>query len=177
MDLAPPDPEKLKTLAERFVSENSVMVLATADAGLPWAAAVYYVYHRGGFCFFSDPDSRHIKQAQTTHKAAATIFACGTTWQQIRGIQMQGEIERIGPGLTAARIIADYLRKFSFSLDFFSSGTEISLEAFSSRFKVNLYCFQPLQIYYLDNSIRFGFRQKVLLPSTLNFRGGQNDEK
>jgi uncharacterized protein len=177
MDLAQPDPQHLETLAERFVGENSVMVLATADDRQPWAAAVYYVYHRNDFCFFSAPDARHIQQAQASQKAAAAIFAYGTTWQQIRGIQMSGRIERISPGPAAARVIAEYLRKFSFSLDFFTSGTEVSLEAFTSRFKVHLYRFQPSEIYYLDNSIRFGFRQRVFLHPILNLRGGKNDAK
>jgi uncharacterized protein YhbP (UPF0306 family) len=177
MDSAQPDPRQLESLAERFVAENTVMVLATADDQRPWAAAVYYVYRQGGFCFFSAPDSCHIQQAQATHRAAAAIFAYGTSWQQIRGIQMSGRIERIGPGAAAARVITDYLRKFSFSLDFFSSGADIGLEAFANRFKVHLYRFQPSEIYYLDNSIRFGFRQRVFLHPILNLRGGKNDEK
>lgn len=176
MTLPAPDQQQLAAMAEQFAAENTVMVLATADDLLPWAAAVYYVYCRGDFCFFSAPDCRHIQQAQATGKAAAAIFAHGPSWQQIRGLQMAGRITPIGPGLEGVRVLADYLRKFPLLKDFFSTGAEISLDSVVSRFRVHLFRFQPAEIYYLDNRIRFGFRERVFPKKRATLKGDKHDD-
>lgn len=148
-------------LALGLIEEQHIMTLATAGPGGPWAAPVYYVFLESAFYFFSDPTSRHIEESLQGRRASAAIFPQVFGWRDIRGLQMSGAVEPVSPGLAALRAIRSYLKKFPFTRDFFNPSETISLEAFSSRFRVNLYRFCPDLVYYLDNAIRFGFRQKV----------------
>lgn len=137
------------------------MTISTALGNTPWAAPVYYVHRNFNFFFFSDPNSRHIREAIESEKASAAIFHPASTWKEIRGIQMSGSITHLSPGLEAIRAIRSYLQKFPFTGDFFDSANAINLEAFVKRFHVRLYVFRPALLYYQDNSIRFGFREEI----------------
>ena len=158
-----PTEQELKTLAEDVIKAQSAMTLATARENIPWAAPVYYAYLKYCFYFFSDPASRHIQESLAGNQASSAIYAPASTWQEIRGIQMSGSVENISPGLEAIEAVRAYLKKFSFTKEFFSSGQALDLSAFTSRFRVKLYRFKPSLIYYMDNSIRFGFREKITI--------------
>ncbi|MBI4772675.1 MAG: pyridoxamine 5'-phosphate oxidase family protein [Deltaproteobacteria bacterium] len=137
------------------------MTVATAEENTPWAAPVYYVYQEGGFYFFSDPRSRHIVESQASGRSAASVHVAANTWKDIRGLQMSGHIRRVSIGPESARALAAYLKKFPFTSEFFSSGAPLKVEDFKQRFNVRLYAFIPERVYYLDNRVRFGFREKV----------------
>ena len=160
-----PTEQELKKLAEDLIRAQSTMTLATARGDVAWAAPVYYVYLNSCFYFFSDPTSRHIQESLASDQASSAIYSPASTWQEIRGIQMSGSVENISPGLEAIETVRAYLKKFTFTKDFFSHGQALDLSAFASRFRVKLYRFKPSLIYYMDNSIRFGFRERVYLIS------------
>ncbi|MCJ7595560.1 MAG: pyridoxamine 5'-phosphate oxidase family protein [Desulfobacterales bacterium] len=162
-DRLTPSAEELSTLAEDLIREQNTMTLATALKDAAWAAPVYYVNLGFKFYFFSDPRSQHIQESLESKQAAAAIFAQGSTWKEIRGIQMSGEIRPLSPGMEAIRVLRAYLKKFPFTKEFFDVSKELDLGAFAERFKVRLYRFQPLLLYYMDNSISFSFREKVPL--------------
>ena len=158
-----PDPKKIEKLAKGLIDEQNTLTLATCSEKKAWAAPVYYVFMKSAFYFFSDPVSRHIKEAFESGQASGAIHGYAAGWQEIRGIQMTGSIKTLSMGLESAGAIRGYLRKFQFTKEFFSSGMALNLDAFTSRFRVKLYKFEPTLIYYLDNSIRFGFREQVRL--------------
>jgi uncharacterized protein YhbP (UPF0306 family) len=153
--------EKIRALAEALIKEQSTITLATAREKIAWAAPVYYVFVKSAFYFFSDPASRHILESLESGQAAAAVYAHATSWQGIRGLQMSGVIEPVSAGLEAVKAIRAYLAKFPFTREFFESDDSIDLTTFSKRFRVRLYRFRPSLIYYLDNSIKFGFREEV----------------
>jgi len=155
--------QEIKTRAESLIEKQSTMTLATAAHREAWAAPVYYAYYKTGFYFFSDPGSRHIIESLENRQAASAIFAAASSWQEIRGIQMTGGVKAVSGGLEAIAAIRAYLKKFPFTKDFFDSGDSVDLAAFTIRFKVKLYRFNPSLVFYLDNSIRFGFRESVTL--------------
>jgi hypothetical protein len=163
MDAQYPSNQELRRLAEEVIMEQNTMTLATALENIAWAAPVYYVNIGFNLYFFSDPTSRHIQEALKNDQAAAAIFFHASTWKEIRGIQMSGSIEALSPGVESLRALHVYLKKFPFTEDFFDSGQKLDLDAFSKRFSVRLYRFQPTLLYYLDNGIRFSFREKVPL--------------
>jgi uncharacterized protein YhbP (UPF0306 family) len=159
--IPPPDESQLKLYALDLIEKQYTMTLSTALQGTPWAAPVYYVNLGYRFYFFSDPTSRHIKESQSSDRAAAAIFQQSTTWREIRGIQMSGQIAALWPGLESLRALRAYLKKFPFTEGFFDSRDKMDLEGFSKRFRVRLYCFRPDVVYYLDNRIRFSFRERI----------------
>ena len=158
-----PDSKQHRKLAEGLIDEQSTMTLATCGKDGAWAAPVYYVFFKSAFYFFSDPASRHIVESLERGQASGAIHGFATGWQEIRGIQMTGSIDTLSMGLESAQVIAAYLKKFRFTKEFFSSGVALDLDAFTSRFRVKLYRFTPTFLYYLDNRIRFGFREPVTL--------------
>ena len=160
-DIPLPDESQLRAFALGLVEDQYTMTLCTAVQDTPWAAPVYYVNLDFLFCFFSDPKSRHIQESRNTGKAAAAIFHQSSSWQEIRGVQMSGEIKALRPGMEALRALRAYLRKFPFTKEFFDSGDRLDLEGFSKRFSVRFYCLRPDLLYYLDNRIHFSFREKV----------------
>ena len=153
--------EKIRDLAQSLVEEQNTMTIATALKDMAWAAPVYYASIKFDLYFFSDPASRHIQESLQNGQASAAIFVPASTWQDIRGIQMSGSISQRSPGLESLRALRAYLKKFPFTKEFFTGHQQLTLDAFIKRFRVNLYRFRPSLLYYLNNRIRFGFRQKV----------------
>jgi uncharacterized protein YhbP (UPF0306 family) len=158
-----PSDQELKRLAVDLIDQEATMTLATAKGDVAWSAPIYYVFFKSCFYFFSDPTSRHIQESLASGQASCSICASASTWQEIRGIQMSGKIETVPARLGTIEVIRVYLKKFPFTKDFFKPGQAMNLETFAKRFKVKLYRFKPALVYYLDNSIRFGFREEVLL--------------
>ena len=152
---------RLRTLARDLIQRESTMTLATAKGDTAWAAPVYYVFFRSCFCFFSDPESRHIRESVAGCRASAAIHASGSSWEDIRGIQMSGTVEMVSGKLEALEIISSYLKKYGFTRKFFSGNQALDVDAFADRFNVRLYRFRPTLLYYLDNSLGFGFREAV----------------
>jgi uncharacterized protein YhbP (UPF0306 family) len=153
--------ERLKTLSGDLIEGQSTMTLATAQENTAWAAPVYYVFCRSAFYFFSDPGSRHIQESLANCQASAEIHSGASSWKEIRGVQMSGSIDMVSGKFEAVETIGKYLKKFGFTQDFFSKDQAMDLDAFAKRFNVRLYKFKPSLIYYLDNSIRFGFREAI----------------
>lgn len=150
--------------ARAFLRAHHTMTLATARDNFPWAASVYYVVWNADVYFFSNPNSRHMEDALRTGQAAAAISAAADDWKGIRGIQMTGRIREVRRTIEAAGVIGCYLKAFPFVRSFFQKDTEASdLTAFFTHFKARLYCFEPQCVYYLDNRIGFGCREKVCL--------------
>jgi uncharacterized protein YhbP (UPF0306 family) len=160
--VTPAGPE-LRRLAEELIDEQSTMTLATAKEDIAWAAPVYYVFFKSCFYFFSDPDSRHIREALRSGQASSAIHAPASTWQEIRGIQMSGVVEDVSTHVESWGAVRAYLKKFPFTKNFFASDAPLDLAAFARRFRVRLYRLKPTFIYYLDNGIRFGFRERLVL--------------
>jgi uncharacterized protein YhbP (UPF0306 family) len=159
-----PSQEELRKLAEELVKGQNTMTLSTAVKDVAWAAPVYYAELAFKFYFFSDPASRHIQEALASRQAAAAIFHQSSTWKEIRGIQMNGSLHPLSPGLESVRALRAYLKKFPFTMEFFGSGEKWDLDGFAKRFQVKLYRYQPDLLYYMDNRIRFGFRERLELP-------------
>ena len=155
--------QSLEIMARQLIDSVSTMTLATSGGKEAWAAPVYYVFYDRGFYFFSAPDSRHIVESAASGQAAAAIYPAVSSWRDIRGIQMSGRIDPVRPGLKAIGALRAYIGKYPFTQEFFESRQELDLEAFAKRFRVRLYRFEPRLVCYLDNKIRFGFRESVCL--------------
>ncbi|CAB1057020.1 hypothetical protein D1BOALGB6SA_1759 [Olavius sp. associated proteobacterium Delta 1] len=150
-------------MAGRLAAEQTTMTLATASKDMAWAAPVYYVFYKSAFYFLSDPKSRHIDEALQSGQSSSAVHAVASTWKEIRGLQMTGAIEPVAGGLEALQALKEYLKKFPFTKEFFGKNTALDLNSFGERFGVRLYKFIPALVYYLDNQIRFAFREVVKL--------------
>ena len=150
-------------MARRLVDAQNTLTLATAEGDTAWAAPVYYVFVKATFYFLSGPNSRHITEALRNGQASGAVHAAASTWKEIKGLQMTGRIRAIKPGLEAVQVLRAYLKKYPFTTDFFKENVPLDLDIFTERFGVKLYGFIPSLVYYLDNHIRFAFREEVTL--------------
>jgi uncharacterized protein YhbP (UPF0306 family) len=154
-------PEDGRQAALALIQGESTLTLATAGESGPWSAPVYFACVNGSFYFFSSPQSRHIRQAMESGKAAASLFQSADSWQAIRGIQMTGTLERVQSMALSIKVIAMYLNRFAFVSEFFPDNPTPDPAAFFSRFKARLYAFAPTAVDYIDNRSGFGARQRI----------------
>jgi len=146
---------------KKLIIDSHAMTIATADGNTAWAAPVYYVNIGLSFYFFSNPESRHIKETLSSGQAACTIHAESLSWEELCGLQMSGKILEVKTASEASDAIRIYVSKFSLLKSFFSSVKNLNLNSFLAKFHAKLYCFHPESIYYMDNSIEFGHRKEI----------------
>lgn len=144
-----------------LILNNQTMTLATTGKNKAWAAPVFYVNNGSSFYFLSSPNARHIEEALVSGQVACTIYAEGDSWQSLMGLQMSGKILMVPGGVEATNAILAYVNKFPIVKTFFASIKKINLNNFYSKFHAKLYCFIPDFIFFMDNSVHFGFRTEI----------------
>lgn len=128
------------------------MTLATSSPlGEPHAAPVYFAAGGEGprFYFFSDPNSQHCCDLAANPCAAASIHPLVNSWQEIRGLQMRGEVLPVPPGEEWQNAWQLYQAKFPFV-----SRLKAEVE------RSGLYAFVPNWIRLVDNRRGFGFKEE-----------------
>jgi hypothetical protein len=153
----------INILAKKLINEKYTMTLATASRHVAWAAPVYYVAEKNRFYFFSDPKSRHIREALSSGQAGASIYEESGQWQDIKGIQMSGKIVEISSGTEAITALNAYVQKFQLIRSFFNDMAALDLDRIFFRFQAKLYRFTPELMIYMDNTIHFGFKEEIKL--------------
>lgn len=152
----------LQARMRTLIDYEHIMTIAVSGSGHPWAAPVYYVFSGKSFWFFSSPKSRHILEACPAGQAAVTIYACSSAWKDIRGVQMDGAIHIAGPDRESVVAFRDYLQRFSFISAMLPQALEqTGIKGMETAFKARWYRFDAQNIYYSDNELGFGFREKV----------------
>ncbi len=158
--------------AKALALSSKVMTIATCSEKGPWTAPVYYIFHNHCFYFFSSETARHIKDVfsytrdggpldgQTSRvkgAAAVSIFEDADRFSGLKGLQMSGHVEKAG--MTKAVVAAaDYIKKYR--LPFFEKKALVLIK---EKFNAQFFQFAPEQVYYMDNTMGFGFRKKVNL--------------
>jgi uncharacterized protein YhbP (UPF0306 family) len=133
----------------------STMTLATRGPdGTPHAAPVYFAASEDlRFYFFSEPGSQHAQDLAADQRAAAAFYPEVTDWQDIRGVQMRGEVSLVSHGAEWETAWERYAAKFPFVR---------SLKAVVERNE--LFVFVPHWVRMVDNRLGFGFKQEWDLP-------------
>ncbi|MGB9640174.1 MAG: pyridoxamine 5'-phosphate oxidase family protein [Anaerolineales bacterium] len=151
----------------------STMTLATVGCdGQAHAAAVYFAADETAFdlifrgtpaprhttenlpsiFFFSDQSSQHSQDLAINPRAAITIYPEVIEWQQIRGLQMRGEVKVIPKGAEWDFGLSLYKDKFPFV------STLLPIVQ-----RNVLYRFTPHWLRWLDNRHRLGFKKEWCL--------------
>jgi uncharacterized protein YhbP (UPF0306 family) len=134
--------------------ELSTLTLSTVGlGGEPHAAPVYFVADKAvRLYFFSDAGSRHSQDAERDRRAAAAIYPECRDWQDIRGLQLRGEVRAVEPGPEWEAAWEIYTAKFPFVSE---------LKAVVAR--NNLFVFEPNWIRLIDNRQGFGFKEEWIV--------------
>lgn len=154
---------RISDLASNFARQCHIMTLGVCSEKGAWTSAVYYIHYNKGFWFFSSETSRHIKDAEKkSGNAAAEIHTDSFDWSEIKGLQMTGRIKRAELSPDSAKAFREYMIKFGF-VKKMKGVVPGSPEELETLFRVRWYVFVPDEVYFLDNSLGYGFREKVCL--------------
>ena len=131
----------------------STMTLATQGAdGETHAADVFFTSDEEvNLYFFSDPNSQHGLNITLNPRAAVTIHPVCQGWEDIRGLQLRGKVQRVEPSLAWDSAWKIYSAKFPFV-------TELKAIVEGNQ----LFVFVPHWIRLVDNQRGFGYKEEWL---------------
>ncbi len=145
-----------------LLRDERTLVLATSDPG-PWSAPVYFVHLRGRLYLFSSPESRHVRGALSTGRCAGSIHRASDGWREIEGLQMDGRLTEVPPGIEAEEAFAAYVHKFPTVHDLLR-GQPPDLALFTGRLRARMYAFVPERVFHVDNRAGMTGRRAIRLP-------------
>lgn len=143
-----------------YINDKNVMTLATQGEDGPWAAAVFFANKEFTFYFLSAPTTRHCKNMAENARVSATIQLDYDNWQEIKGVQMEGEAFLLD-GAEKAMALAHYGSKFPVVKTALQSPKEIA----NAMNKASWYKLIPDRLYFIDNSKGLGNREEVNLEN------------
>ena len=141
-----------------YIDDKNVMTLATQGETGPWAAAVFFANDEFSFYFLSSPTTRHCKNMAINPRVSATIQLDYDNWQDIKGVQMEGEVILLD-GAEKAMALARYGAKFPVVSTALKSPKDIA----SAMSKASWYKLVPDRLYYIDNAKGLGNREELNL--------------
>ena len=95
-----------------MLEQYNTISLATAQAGQPWAAAVFYASDAElNLYFVSDSRTRHGRDMQANDYVAGAINPDCGTWDDVKGLQLEGRV-RVLTGAARLKGLGHYLAKF-----------------------------------------------------------------
>ncbi len=140
-----------------FLAAHTTLTLATiGEDGRPQAAPLFYAETADlSLIFISEPKARHSRNLARDNRVAATIYADGQLWQNIRGLQVEGTAAALaGEAARAARVV--YLAKFPFIAESKVLAAALAL--------VTFYQLSPAWFRLIDNSRGFGHKEEQRWP-------------
>lgn len=142
----------------RYLASHHVATLATAGAGRPWAAAVFYASRDLTLYFVSDPASRHCRNLHDHPTAAVAIHENYDDWRQIQGVQLEGTVDAV-PANELPGALRAYSAKFPFVKEMLTPQGlfRVRGRTLTARF----YRLSPMRILLLDNRRGFGHREEL----------------
>jgi uncharacterized protein YhbP (UPF0306 family) len=142
-----------RALALAYLATHQVMTLATTGPLGVWAAAVFYVNDGFDLIFLSAGHTRHAQNMTAVPRIAATIQEDYRDWEQIQGIQLEGEVALL-TDVSRETAVARYLNKYPFLAQ-----ADPKMQAALS--KVNWYLLKPDRLYFVDNGMGLGHRDEI----------------
>jgi len=143
---------------------HATATLATAGADGPWAAAVFYASDADlNLYFVTDPGTRHGSNLRNDARVAAAIHADVASWNEVRGLQLEGAARVVAESGRAAAL-GIYLHKFPEVRRLSEAPRNDAEREIGERLgRIPLWCLAPARIRIIDNRERFGWKQELVL--------------
>lgn len=137
-----------------FLESQSTLALATVNAaGQAEVAPLFYVSDEAlGLYWLSSESSRHSVNLAARPRVSATIYPTVWNWNDIRGVQIEGEAQAVRDERVRERMLQSYLAKFLLPSSF---DTIIAA--------TTLYVLKPAWLRWLDNGVQFGYKAEIEL--------------
>jgi uncharacterized protein len=153
--------ETMTRVITAYMDSLTTMTLACCTDGRPWAASVYYAGIGLDLVFFSSPTSIHSRAFMENPAASACIHGYYDKWQDIKGLQIEGEVGLVSGTSAKAEALSVYFRKYPFAGQLLSDPWTMSKELVKKASTVEMYVLKSSSILYLDNREDFGKRWKL----------------
>jgi general stress protein 26 len=133
-----------------YLSSHRYLNLATVGPdGTPVAHTVGYASDGATVYFMTDKNSRKAKNISGSKAVAYTIDEDYTDIHTIQGVQMKGNAELVKDNAVIEKIIGILTEKFLQLRDLPPSPDYV------------IFRIDPIEAYFLDNTVRFGHRDRV----------------
>jgi uncharacterized protein YhbP (UPF0306 family) len=153
----------LRSRIAACLASHSTVTLATVGLnGKPAAAAVFYAHDAALNLFFlSEEGTQHGRNLLANPWVAGTIQADGQDWRSIRGLQLHGRAGLVAPAqLPHATMV--YGMKFAF-VGGLLGGANGPVVLTGPLARARLWTLRPAWFRLIDNTVRFGFKEELLL--------------
>lgn len=158
MQAAAATPLRNQVLA--YLDNHTVFNLATAGPAGLWASAVLYVHDGMQLYFTSVASTRHGQNMLMTSRCAGTISDECHTYQEMRGLQVEGDVEHVDGFEERRRVIAAYLDKFPFAAGLWNGENNPDVIARDPGVH-GFYRITPTKILFTDNERLPGGREEL----------------
>ena len=143
-----------------FVSKQNTLTLATTNAdGSPHACDLFFAHEGSAFYFLSDPKTRHVQNLLRDARVSATIHGTSQGWQDIRGLQIVGQVSSVEQTIERARGFALYIGKFPFVASWLTS-VEALGRAHEKLGVIELYKINVRWMRWINNAQEFGHKEE-----------------
>lgn len=141
-----------REVIQAFLESQSTLALATVNASAQAEATpLFYVSDEAlNLYWLSSETSRHSVNLAARPHVAATIYPAVWNWNDIRGVQIEGEAQAVRDEFVRDRVLQRYLAKFLLPASF-----DAQIAA------TRLYILTPSWIRWLDNSVQFGYKTEI----------------
>lgn len=150
----------------QMLEAHGTLTLATEGSGEgPWAAAVFFASDEALRIYFvSDGRTRHGRDLAVRPRAFAAINADVSGWDDVRGLQLEGETAILA-GSEREAALDCYLAKFADVRRLFEAPRDEHERVIGARLRgANFYVLRPRWIRLIDNREGFGWKREVTLP-------------
>jgi hypothetical protein len=106
--------------------------------------------------FLSAPTTRHARNLEADPRCAATIQDDTADWKAVKGIQLEGRVERLaGDAAQAAH------RRYAEKFPLVGPLAKIPPAIVEALAKIRWYRLTPSRLYFIDNGKGFGHRDEI----------------
>ncbi len=152
MKHSPDRVEQLKTLSALLREENTLALATVDEHGEVSVAPLFYLVDEHLSLFWlSSPSSLHSQNLKKAPRAATTVYRHTESWNDIRGVQMQGIVTVITDRKRRRLLIKSYSERFKLGTLFTAAMSRCSL-----------YEFRPGFFRFIDNSKGFGYKFELI---------------
>ena len=162
-----PVSDEIRQAIRQLLEEHSTITLATTDGERLWATAVFFASDMElNLYFVSDRRTRHGRNLAANARVAGAISANCTTWSEIRGLQLEGNVTVLEE-LARLSALKIYLAKFPDVSSLMERPRDKNEKTIATRLReARIYRLSPEWIRLIDNSKGFGYKEEVTLHDT-----------
>jgi uncharacterized protein YhbP (UPF0306 family) len=146
--------QNLEQIAALLREQTTLSLATIGEDGEPCVAPLFYMVDEElSLYWLSSQSSQHSRNLLRTPRAAAAVYGCATSWQEIRGVQMRGPVSKITEPKRRAVLIIAYCERFQL-------GSVFRLAIRRST----LFVLQPDYFRFIDNARGFGSNVELARP-------------